>query len=342
MDSLEYTQVPQYAESNAKKAYRAAGSALFAFIVATQISAILFSVIASIFFPQVINTDWFILLLNFVCIYCAGAPLFFVILWNAPAAPPVKKKMSAGSLICAALIAISCIYVFNIITIGITALLEEIFDTTFPNRLDETLENANLWLAILSTVVIAPIMEELIFRKQLCDRLAPYGEWQAVIFSALAFSLFHTNLQQMLYAFTLGCLFGVIYVRTGKVIYTVILHAIVNFIGSVPGLLLLRSDLIEILDRLAIMTGENDPEALLAYFAKHAGVIIPYLLYSLILIFTVITGLVLGIIFFGKLIRSADGKLMPKGKRIVIMFSGVFTILYVVVSLALTVFSLIA
>ncbi len=342
MDSLEYTSLPQYAESEAKKAYRNAGTALFAFIVATQISAIALSVIAALFFPRVIDTDWFILALNFVAIYCAGAPLFFVVIQNVPAAPLVKKKMGAGSLICAAVIAISCIYIFNIITVGITSLLEEIFDTTFPSRLDETLENANLWLAILSTVIIAPIMEELIFRKMLCDRLAPYGEWQAVIFSALAFSLFHTNLQQMLYAFALGCLFGVIYVRTGKIIYTVILHAVVNFVGSVPGLLLLRSDLIDVLDRFAVMTGENDIEALLEYFTEHAHIIIPYLLYSLILVFTVVTGLVLGIIFFGKLIRSADSKLMPKGRRAVIMFSGVFTILYTAVALALTVYGLFA
>ncbi|MBQ2733576.1 MAG: CPBP family intramembrane metalloprotease [Clostridia bacterium] len=342
MDSLEHTELPQYEEAKAKSAYRRAGGALCAFITVTQISAIVLAAVAQLFFPHLIATDWFVLVLNFICIYCAGAPLFFLIISDTPAKPREKKKMSAGSLICAALIAVSCIYIFNILTVFISSLLENALGMTFPNRLDETLENANLWLAILSTVVVAPIMEELIFRKLLCDRLAPYGEWQAIVFTALAFSLFHTNLQQMLYAFALGCLFGVIYVRTGKIIYTIILHATVNFVGSVPGLLLLRSDIIEILDRFALMSGENDPEALMAFFAEHAGVIVSYLLYSLILVFVVVTGLVIGIISIGKLIRAADGKLMPKKRRIIIMYSGVFTVLYIVIATALTVFSLIA
>ncbi len=343
MDSLEYTPVTEYPEQSAKKAYRKAGAALFFCIVAAQLSAVLIIRVAFRFFPQVIDTDWFLLALNFAAIDCIGAAFFFIFIRKAPVLPRERKKMSVGSLICAAFISISCIYVFNIITIVITSLLETVFNTTFPSRLDETLENANLWLAVLSVVVVAPIVEELIYRKLLCDRLAHYGERQAVIFSALAFSLFHANLEQLLYAFTLGCIFGIIYVRTGKLRYTVILHAIVNFVGSVPGLLLLRSDLVDILDRFAVMTGENDTQALLDYFAEHAGVIIPYLLYSLILVFTVVTGIVLGIIFLGKLIRSTDNKHMPKGKgkRIVIMFSGVFTILYIIVSLALTIINLI-
>ena len=344
MDSLEYTPVPEYPEQPAKKAYRTAGAALFAFIVATQLSAVFIMLIALMISPQLQNTDWFLLALNFLAIDCIGATFFFLLIKKAPAIPREKKKMSVGSMICAAFICISCIYVFNIITIFFTTLLEQLFNTTFPSRLDETLENANLWLAIISVVIVAPIVEELIFRKLLCDRLSAYGERQAVIFSALAFSLFHANLEQMLYAFTLGCIFGIIYVRTGRLKYTVILHAIVNFVGSVPGLLLLRSDLVDIIDRLALMTGENDPQALLDYFAEHAGVIIPYLLYSLALFLTVILGIIFGLVALKKLILSTDNKLMPrgKGKRIAIMLSGVFTILYVIVSLALTVYSLIA
>ena len=341
MDSLEYT-APQYAEAEAKKAYRRAGTALFAFIVATQLAAIFISIVPLLFFPQLINTDWFVLALNFVCIYCVGAPFFFLIFGKTTAIPQEKKKMPTRHLICAAFIAISCIYVFNILTIIIMTGLEAIFDTSFTNRLDETFGNANLWLAILSTVVIAPIMEELIFRKMLCDRLAPHGEWQAIIFSALAFALFHTNLQQILYAFTLGCVFGVIYVRTRNIVYTMILHAIVNFIGSVPGLLLLRSDLVGVLDRFVNMTAENDTVALLEYFLENAHIIIPYLLYCVVLVMVVLTGIILGLINLMKLIRAADGRTMPKKRRFVIMFSGVFTILYVVVAMSLTVYSLFA
>ena len=60
----------------------------------------------------------------------------------------------------------------------------------------------------------------------------------AVLFSVMAFGLFHGNLSQFFYAFGAGLLFGSIYVRTGRLRYTVTLHILVNAIGSLVPLLL--------------------------------------------------------------------------------------------------------
>ena len=62
----------------------------------------------------------------------------------------------------------------------------------------------------------------------------------AVLASGLFFGLFHGNLNQFSYAFLLGLFLGFIYVKTGKLGYTIGLHMAINFIGSSLGTWMLR------------------------------------------------------------------------------------------------------
>ena len=87
-------------------------------------------------------------------------------------------------------------------------------------------------IGIMMTVIIAPLVEELIFRKLMLDRIRNYGEKTAIVFSALCFGLFHGNLTQFMYAFSVGLFLGYVYCKTGKVIYTMIMHALLNMISS--------------------------------------------------------------------------------------------------------------
>ena len=51
--------------------------------------------------------------------------------------------------------------------------------------------------------------------------------------SALMFGLFHGNLAQFFYAWFLGIVFGYVYYKTGNVIYTMLMHMTINFVGGV-------------------------------------------------------------------------------------------------------------
>ena len=53
--------------------------------------------------------------------------------------------------------------------------------------------------------------------------------------SALMFGLFHGNLTQLIYAFALGLVFGYVYLKSGKLRYSIGLHMLINFLGSVAG-----------------------------------------------------------------------------------------------------------
>ncbi len=62
------------------------------------------------------------------------------------------------------------------------------------------------------------------FRKEIIS-LRRYGEKTAIMFSALAFALFHMNVFQFFYAFGLGLMFGYVYTRTSRLRYSVAMHA---------------------------------------------------------------------------------------------------------------------
>ena len=81
-------------------------------------------------------------------------------------------------------------------------------------------------------VVVAPVFEELIFRKLVLDRIGGFGEAPAALCSALIFGLAHQNAGQFFLAFLLGILFARIYLRTGRIVYTMVLHFIINLTAT--------------------------------------------------------------------------------------------------------------
>ena len=122
------------------------------------------------------------------------------------------------------------------------------------NDIAETVSATPIWLVFICIVVLAPIFEELIFRKLLIDRLSVYGDKMAIIFSAVAFGLMHGNLYQFFYATLLGALFGYVYTRTRDIKYTIFMHIIVNFLGSIVALPVEKAinELYEILEYAAL------------------------------------------------------------------------------------------
>ena len=97
----------------------------------------------------------------------------------------------------------------------------------------ELLNSSSLLPRILVVGILAPIFEELIFRKVLIDRLSRYSTFLAVFVSGLFFGLYHGNFSQFFFATGIGLLFAFLYSKTGKIHLTIILHMIVNLFTSV-------------------------------------------------------------------------------------------------------------
>jgi membrane protease YdiL (CAAX protease family) len=83
--------------------------------------------------------------------------------------------------------------------------------------------------AILTTVVLAPILEEILFRGLLLEPIREKsGATRAVLISALIFGLIHIFPQQVVNAFVVGIILGFIYVRTGSLVNVILIHAVNN------------------------------------------------------------------------------------------------------------------
>ena len=83
---------------------------------------------------------------------------------------------------------------------------------------------------ILAICIIGPVAEELVFREGIAGYLVRHGahRWTAIFFSALAFSIIHLNPAQMPFAFIMGIIFGIIYVKMGSIVLTSFIHILNN------------------------------------------------------------------------------------------------------------------
>lgn len=105
-----------------------------------------------------------------------------------------------------------------------------------PNLLENTfMDMSRNVFGILSITVMAPLVEELLFRGAIEGHLLKQGKRPAVaiLVSALLFGLVHINPAQVPFAFAIGSLFGWLYYRTGSVIPGVIGHFLNNSIAVV-------------------------------------------------------------------------------------------------------------
>ncbi len=92
--------------------------------------------------------------------------------------------------------------------------------------------NIALIYSLISTLLVAPIIEELFYRKFLLDKLSKKNnQILALIVSSLCFSIMHIETpNNLIPTFISGIILGIIYLKTKKIGYCIILHFIVNSI----------------------------------------------------------------------------------------------------------------
>ena len=155
-------------------------------------------------------------------------PLFYALTYFIPRGVITERQhMSVGTIFAVLAIGLGVSYALNYAMTPVENLISTIksaFNVT-PSLAyydDLTLPS------ILYTVIGAPVIEELIFRKIMLDRLRPAGDSVAILFTALAFGIYHMNISQLGFAVWWGIILGYVAVKTGGVRYTLILHMIVN------------------------------------------------------------------------------------------------------------------
>ena len=324
MDELTYDLSP------ARKAFSRIGFALCAIlVVSTLLQVIWFLVPDAILGKEnsVTSSSWWMWLGTIVPLYMIAIPLGLLIMRKLPAQTPQDNKLGTKNFLVFLPICFCLMYGGNLIGTMLSVLLS---GGTAQNTVAEYAMDSSP-MKILVMVILAPLLEEYVCRKQIIDRTRQYGEKVAVFLSALTFGLLHQNLFQFFYAFGLGLVFGYIYIRTGRLRYTVLLHGIINFMGAV-----IAPWLISLLDMDALMNMDPNaaPEELMALYAEILPGLMVFLLYALFLIGMAITGLVLLILKCRQLVwKEADAQL-PKGTAVKTVYLNVGMVLYVLLCVA--------
>ncbi len=236
--------------------------------------------------PDFALTPLFQFLLSTVPLYGVGLPVMWIILKRAKPARPAKQKFGAGHWMILYIIATGCMLLGSLVGNGAMSAIDGLLGLESSNALDSILGDAPLWQTFLFTAVVAPIGEEFIFRKLLVDRMRTYGELPAILVSGLLFGLFHGNLYQFFYAAMLGVLLAYIYVRSGKIWLSMLMHGAINLVGGV-----LTSWITSEIDLEAMETLSTD--ALLSYIGEHAVAYGALMVYELWMFGCLIAGLIL-------------------------------------------------
>lgn len=86
---------------------------------------------------------------------------------------------------------------------------------------------------LLATLVLAPVMEELVFRGICFGRIRSYTDKKmTIILSAMLFGIYHMNFVQFLYAFVMGMFFGAVYEKYRDIKLVMTAHAFANLCAA--------------------------------------------------------------------------------------------------------------
>lgn len=179
-------------------------------------------------------------------LYAIGFPLLLLLTKNMPKQVPERNKLGFKNLI---LLLLSMAGVVAMgIAIGIipqTLATKPFGHSTNNEALIDMMLNSNSIVRVLFAAVFAPVFEELIFRKTLLDRLAFKNKFIAIALSGIMFGMFHGNFQQAFMACMLGWICAFAYVKTGNIVYSILIHTALNLTTSVGTISFLRRTISE-------------------------------------------------------------------------------------------------
>ena len=166
-------------------------------------------------------------MIGFVFLYGIGLFLFMSVIKTIPSVKMKARRISMNTFLKCFLLqftAFTALLVMSIMVSKVTG--------------NET--NSNLIAitpyTVFESLILCPIVEELVFRKLFADKLLNYGEWLYIIVSSFCFAIVHgvsIGLPQIAYTLILGLIWSYAVVITGNIIIPIILHSLSNLFGDI-------------------------------------------------------------------------------------------------------------
>ena len=171
--------------------------------------------------------------ITIITLYIIGFPVLLLSLRKIPKMKICPHKMGFGVFCVCITMTAGLALAGSLIGTPIHLLLTSPFEQSDSVDISKILLSSSLLERILIVGIIGPAFEELMFRKILIDRTIRYGQTLSVLLSGVMFGLFHGNFQQFFFATLLGMLFAMVYIKTGRIRYPMMLHMLVNLSTSI-------------------------------------------------------------------------------------------------------------
>ena len=175
--------------------------------------------------------------------------------------PTVSKSMKKNYLIIGALLVVLLAPIADYVVI----LLEKIFphiSDVYEETFNDAINNLNIIVNFTTICIFAPILEEIMCRGLILNRLLSKNKaWVSIIITALIFGVLHMNWAQGLSAFLAGIIISFVYVKTRNLKVCIIGHSINNIIALFFMYVDVSTRVTNIINIILIVTG-----LILAYF----------------------------------------------------------------------------
>ncbi|MBR6239117.1 MAG: CPBP family intramembrane metalloprotease [Lachnospiraceae bacterium] len=97
---------------------------------------------------------------------------------------------------------------------------------TYSTHVGKMYQRSDIALTIVESAVLTPLVEEIIFRGYMLNRLlVRWPEIPALIVTTLIFSVMHGSSIWFVYSFAMGLIIGILSLKEGNILYGIFLHA---------------------------------------------------------------------------------------------------------------------
>lgn len=238
---LDYTKMKKKKAKDeellAKREMKTFGFVIGASIIIYFGVQIVFSLIGTFLLPALFKNiftleDIPMILQILLQVVSLGLAYVFVSSYTRKEVNALRKNIDNRSKVKIIFIALLLIFVIQVLfSLVIYPALGIDYDIADTFKTNEESSIVSKIILVIALAIIPAIFEELFFRKAIIDFASKYSKVVALVFSALLFGIIHMNISQALFAFIAGLIFGGIYLYTGDIRLTMLIHFINNGVG---------------------------------------------------------------------------------------------------------------
>lgn len=207
------------------------GIAIIIYVGTQTVFSFIGNIALSTLFDNILSETQISLIMQILLqVVSLGLASLFVFMYSSDNKVTIEKKnVSTKTKVKCVLITLFLIFVLQIVlSLLLYPLLGLDYDTTDLFKVDNSSDMMSKIILVFTLAITPGIFEELFFRKAIINFSVKYGKVFALLFSAILFGMLHMNVSQGLFAFIMGLILGAIYLYTGDITLTMLIHFLNN------------------------------------------------------------------------------------------------------------------